>query len=515
MQVVTRDIEIGKLLRTRFASYQGLPAIWLDGQEITYAKVFSDAANLAQQMLNMAKPGARIGILAQRSYPAYVGVLASVLSGCPYVPINMKTPLDRQLSIASIADCRLLISDDYSKRRSEELIQRLGPGVKELNTPSTHSSVPVRRTRDVAPVISGSATAYIMFTSGTTGAPKGVAVRRENLSSYLAAISEIAPIELGTRCTQNFDLSFDLSVHDIFQTWASGGCLYIMSNEETLDPVGFAKKHALQAWFSVPSVINMAQRLKRIVPGALPDLRLSLFCGEALSTSAVECWAEVAPNSRILNLYGPTEATIAITAKEYTRESNPKERGATVPLGEAFPNSAAVVVNEDRQPALLGELWLGGAQISDGYINNEEEQRRKFIDCKLPGHSYDRWYRTGDIIRINSNNDLVFQGRLDDQAKIQGYRVELLEIEEALRQVSGTSEVAAVLWPITNTGAAEGLVGFVCSAARTEREIIADCRAHLPTYAVPRKVIFVDALPLNANGKVDRKALRDRHLVSG
>jgi acyl-coenzyme A synthetase/AMP-(fatty) acid ligase len=116
------------------------------------------------------------------------------------------------------------------------------------------------------------------------------------------------------------------------------------------------------------------------------------------------------------------------------------------------------------------------------------------------------------LVRLDDRHGLVFQGRMDGQAKIQGYRVELLEIEEVLRQASGTAEVAAVLWPITDIGAAEGVVGFVCSPAHSEREIVAECRAHLPTYAAPRKIISIDALPLNANGKVDRNALRDRYL---
>jgi acyl-CoA synthetase (AMP-forming)/AMP-acid ligase II len=285
-----------------------------------------------------------------------------------------------------------------------------------------------------------------------------------------------------------------------------------MGNEDALDPVGFAKRHALQAWFSVPSVVAMARRLKRLRPNALPEMRVSLFCGEPLPVSIADDWAQAAPNSRIWNLYGPTEATIAITAKEYTPSPTTGDRPATVPLGTAFQNSAAVVVDEEGRPASLGELWLGGAQISNGYINNDEENTAKFVHRKLPGYPYDRWYRTGDLVQHDDRHGLLFQGRMDGQAKIQGYRVELLEIEEVLRRASGTAEVAAVLWPLTDTGAAEGVVGFVCSPAHSEREIIAECRAHLPTYAAPRKIVFIDSLPLNVNGKVDRNSLRDRYL---
>ena len=510
--MTSADIEVGDLLRDSFSRFRDLPALWLNGRTISYARLYADAAALAETILKTTAGGERIGLLAQRSYPAYAGVLAAILSGRPYVPINMKFPFERQLNIAVIAGCRLIVSDDYSKQRGPELVAALGPGSQEITVPLAGEPSAAPDFHDNRFTGIGSQTAYVMFTSGTTGTPKGVAVRRENLAAYLAAIKTIAPIEPGTRCTQLFDLSFDLSVHDIFQTWTSGGCLYVMGNEEALDPVGFAKRHALQSWFSVPSVVAMARRLRRLQPDALPQMRVSLFCGEPLPASIAEEWAKAAPNSRIWNLYGPTEATIAITGEEYLPSASAGERPATVPLGAAFHGSAAIVVDEEGMPAPLGELWLGGAQISSGYINNDKENREKFIHRTVPGQPHDLWYRTGDLVRNDDRHGLVFQGRMDGQAKIQGYRVELLEIEEVLRRASGTAEVAAVLWPLTDTGAAEGVVGFVCAPARDEREIVAQCRAQLPVYAAPRKILAIETLPLNANGKVDRNALRDRYL---
>jgi amino acid adenylation domain-containing protein len=504
------NAEIGTLLCERFARFEKLPALWLDGETVSYAQLFSDASALVERIVDSTDTGDRIGLLAQRSYPAYAGILASILSNRPYVPINMKFPLERQISIASIAGCALLITDRTSAARGPQLIQAIGPALREIATPEvgdtdadTHRKTYTGHGTDFA---------YIMFTSGTTGVPKGVAVRRENLSAYLSAVETIAPIAPETRCTQLFDLSFDLSVHDVFQTWASGGCLYIANNDEMMDPVGFARRHALQAWFSVPSVVAMAQRFRRLQPGILPEMRTSLFCGEPLPASIAGEWAKAAPNSRIWNLYGPTEATIAITAEEYDPAAADRHGPATVPLGKAFSGSAAIVVDDSGQQSQLGELWLGGAQISSGYINNEGENRAKFVTKTFPDQPYQRWYRTGDLVQRDPRHGLMFQGRMDGQAKIQGYRVELLEIEEALRHASGSAEVAAVLWPISAAGAAEGVVGFVCAPTKMEREILDACRASLPVYASPKKIIVIDGLPLNANGKVDRNALRDTYL---
>jgi amino acid adenylation domain-containing protein len=502
------NAEIGALLCERFARFRTLPALWLDGETVSYARLFSDASALAERILDSTDKGARIGLLAQRSYPAYVGILACILSNRPYVPVNMKFPLERQISIASIARCALLITDRYSAARGPDLIRAIGPALREIAMPEVRDA-DTHRTSFAG---DGPDFAYIMFTSGTTGVPKGVAVRRENLSAYLSAIEKIAPIAPETRCTQLFDLSFDLSVHDVFQTWASGGCLYIANNDEMMDPVGFAKRHALQAWFSVPSVVAMAQRFRRLQPDILPDMRTSLFCGEPLPVSIAKAWAKAAPNSRIWNLYGPTEATIAITAEEYDPASSSDQGPATVPLGRAFSGSAALIVSDDGRQSEIGELWLGGAQISSGYINNEGENDAKFVTRTFADQPYRRWYRTGDLVRRDEHHGLVFQGRMDGQAKIQGYRVELLEIEEALRQASGSAEVAAVLWPVSAAGAAEGVVGFVCAAAKTEREMLDACRESLPVYAAPKKIIVIDSLPLNANGKVDRNALRDTYL---
>jgi len=499
------------MLRRAFNEHHARPALWVAGRLYTYAEIWDTAQAIAAKLLDRLGAEETVGVLAQRSLSAYVGILGAVLAGRGYVPLNMKVPVGRQASMVATARCGAFISDAKSDTRRRELSAALGREDFEIVEHAIREKDRAKGA-DVAAGDDGRI-AYVMFTSGTTGAPKGVAVTRDNLRTYLDAVACVAEFEPGARCSQLFDLSFDLSVHDIFRTWTGGGCLYIMTDEETIDPAGFARRHELECWFSVPSVVAMAKRLNRLGAGSLPSLRLSLFCGEALPTSIAKQWVQVAPNSRIFNLYGPTEATIAITACLFRPEAC--EGLATVPLGEAFAGSAAVVLGESGDLVPLGnsgELWLGGAQIAPGYINNASENSQRFVRRRIEGFPFDRWYRTGDIARADPAHGLIFQGRRDHQVKINGYRVELLEIEEALRIAAECADVAAAPWPISPDGAAEGIVAFICESSRSQADILAGCRTRLPSYMVPQRVVTVQTIPINANGKVDRAALIERHL---
>ncbi len=506
--------ELYSLVRAAFESHWELPALWRLGATRSYGEVWTSASAISAAFDVKLKAGESVGILAQRSFAAYEGILACICAGRPYVPISMKFPLERQLIMAQTARCGAFVSDKKSDARHDQLLEMLKQPRWSVPECAAGNSVSERRgVASFGSPVSDDNVAYMMFTSGTTGTPKGVAVTRANLVAYLQGIAQIATIVLGSKCTHLFDLSFDLSVHDIFRTWLGGGCLYLMEDEETLDPVGFAQKHQLDCWFSVPSVLSVAKRLKRLGDGTLPSVRLSLFCGEALPISTAAEWSRVAPNSRIFNLYGPTEATIAIMAHEY--RDGAYDGHATVPLGSALSQSAAVALTEAgarAEPGGIGELWLGGAQIAKGYINNEAETARRFISRRIEGYAYDRWYRTGDLAHNDPAHGLIFLGRGDDQVKISGYRVELLEVEETLRLASGCPDVAAAAWPSWPDGAAEGVVGFVCGSSRAQGEIISTCRAHLPSYMVPRRIFLVESIPVNSNGKVDRKALLARHL---
>jgi len=497
-------------------AHSSRPAVWLDGKQISYQTLFAHASGLVSCLHDRLAPDDRVGILCQRSFPALVGVLAAVLSGRAYVPLNPGFPVYRQATILDAAKPAAIIYDRDTCERAHELRAHLmRPGIligPEGGDPSglRDERGGIARVSPLPnPVSSGDTTLYLMFTSGTTGTPKGVRVLDRNVGAYLDGIDDITRLTPDDRCSHLFDLSFDLSVHDLFATWTAGANLFVLPKTRTMDAVTFVHDHQLTSWFSVPSTAAFASRLGQLTAGAAPSLRLSLFCGEPLPLRLARDWAQTAPNSRLWNLYGPTEATIAFTAYELSPNTD-LDGLVTVPLGQPLAGQKVRVVRQDGCDAPAGEegeLLLGGSQVTPGYINNPEAHTLRFFEELGEGTST-RWYRTGDLVAVSHAHGMVFRGRIDDQVKVNGYRVELLEIDEVLRKAAETQQVAALPWPASDIGPSDHIIAFICGSALPPSEIRKNCRSSLPAYMVPRRVIAIDSMPVSASGKIDRHALR-------
>jgi D-alanine--poly(phosphoribitol) ligase subunit 1 len=493
----TKLIFVDCLVET-LESFGECPAIQIDGKVISYIDLAADVAHANVTLSQKLKVGSRVGVLAQRSYLSIVTILASVASGMTYVPLNPKFPTSRLKKVVVLSECAVIVVDDVLAALAQDLCsgtsgcQAIGLDKLLADTTNSHTSARAQITPETS--------AYIIFTSGTTGDPKGVPVSRSNLQQYLESIRLIAPVDQRDICTHNFDLSFDVSVHDIFHTLVSGACLCIPSDNDLIDPVGFAERQNVTAWTSVPSVILFAQRIRRLKPGSLPHMRLSIFAGEALPTSACEVWKLAAPNSKIFNMFGPTEATIVITSFEFNEATN----DAVVPIGKALPNSMVEIADANFQLAVQGEIFLGGGQVTGGYLNDPAKTAERFV--KAPALGPGTWYRTGDLGRRDEQGQIHFMGRLDEQVKVNGYRIELLEVEAVLRKASGHQSVAVVLHKDSKTHL-ESLIGFVSAETLDQDLVLRECRKELPVYACPRSLVLIEDLPVNANGKIDRKAL--------
>ncbi|MCK5179355.1 MAG: AMP-binding protein, partial [Candidatus Omnitrophica bacterium] len=348
--------------------------------------------------------------------------------------------------------------------------------------------------------------AYLLFTSGSTGEPKGVPVSHQNVRSYVEFLTKRYDLNENDRCSQMHDMTFDFSVHDIYPTWEAGACLYVATKQDKLFPVSYIQKNKLTSWASVPSIGVIIDKYGRLEPGAFPDLRYSFFCGEALYLSTAEKWQAAANNSKIVNLYGPTEATMAIAYYDWDSQTSPSEcLNGIVPIGKVFDGQEGRVVRENQHEASVdeaGELYLRGSQVTKGYWNNPEKTATQYVT--LPDTGDTLWYRTGDLVREDNDRCMYYLGRIDNQVQILGNRVELGEIDKILREISDSEHAVSVPWPVSG-GNASGLVAFI-STGKTldENSVLEFCRSKLPKYMVPMNVCFVDRMPLNANGKVDR-----------
>ncbi|MEM7222519.1 MAG: amino acid adenylation domain-containing protein [Pseudomonadota bacterium] len=520
----TRPLVSGFLASLR--AYPERPALFVSGDHVSYQELGTFAGRIAATITSRAAPGKLAAVFAHRSLCAYGGVLGVLLAGRGYVPLNPKFPIARTGRMLALSGCNTLVVGQECLSGLADLLEATErpltvvlPEVSQDEVAALaarfpdHELLSRERLSDCEKVpalpigVAGDDVAYLMFTSGSTGDPKGVAVSHGNATAYVDFVAARYDVGPDDRLSQTFDLTFDLSVHDMFLSWERGACLCCVPEAMVTAPAKFIRDQSLTLWFSVPSVAGFLSRLRLLRPGLFPSLRFSLFCGEALPGKYAVAWQAAAPNSTLENLYGPTEATIAITAYRWDPEKSAARWGNEVtPIGWAFEGQRTCVVDESRavlsqgQP---GELLLGGSQLTAGYWQDATKTNESFI------HLADgkRWYRTGDRVREEADGCLLYLGRIDHQVKVRGYRVELQEIDLALLEVCPSAQVASVAWPLHN-GSADGIVAFVSGdATRDEEVIIQRCRDRLPEYMVPRKVRFIEELPRNSNGKIDRRGL--------
>lgn len=485
-------------------------ALEVGDRVLSYAEL-SALVDLTARRLLAATGGTvppRVALVVTRSVSTYAGYLAVLRLGGTVVPLNPAFPAERNAAILRSSGAGLVLAEAGA--------EPVGAPAPVLTLAADGSGTDPGGALP-APPRDPDATAYVLHTSGSTGRPKGVPLAHRCVSAYLEHVIPRYEIGPGCRLSQTFDLTFDPSVFDMFAAWGSGATLVVPSRGDLLAPAAFVAGRGITHWFSVPSVVSFAGRLRGLAPGAMPGLRWSLFAGEALTLQQARAWQAAAPGSVIENIYGPTELTVTCT--EYRLPADPGDWPATangtVPIGTLYPALEHVVLGEDGRPAADGELCVRGPQRFGGYDDPAENAGRFHApDPSADGsrRPYDgrapltdrHWYRTGDRV-VTEDGQLVHRGRLDHQLKVRGYRVELGEIEGALRDLPGVAD--AVVLPVTGTDGALDLVGVHTGQPLDGDAALDRLRHRLPDYMIPRRLVWHEELPLNANGKTDRAAL--------
>jgi amino acid adenylation domain-containing protein len=507
------------------AAYPDRPALIVERSTYSYAELRALAVAIAATIDAHAPPGPPLAaVFAYRTVTAFSAVLGTLFAGRGYVPLNRSLPPARTRLMLERSGASVIIVDEQSSAQLDALLAGrderclvLAPDMGDVGALRRRLGghlVLGRRDLEVAASwtaarLDPDAVAYLLFTSGSTGVPKGVAVAHRNVTGLLDHMVARYGVGPDDRVSQTHELTFDVSVWDMFVCWQAGACLCCPTQKELIKPDGYIRRQNITIWFSVPSTAVFMKRLGMLRPNSYPSLRYSLFAGEALPVAVARGWLAAAPQATVENLYGPTELTIVCMGYRWVPGTSEGEAEAgLVPIGEPLADNEPLVVDATLREVPrgeTGELLVAGPQVALGYWRDPERTAQAFV--VPPGH--DRvHYRTGDRVRRpRPGAPMTYLGRLDQQIKIRGIRVELGEAETAVREATGVDAVVAVGWPRTETGY-DGIVAFIGATDVDARAARARLRARLPAHMVPRRFVLLDALPLNASGKFDRRALR-------
>ena len=437
-----------------------------------------------------------IGLVANDDLETYASIFALWFEGMAYVPISPDAPRDRNLNVIQQA---LLISIIDSSD------QPLFPEynlIESKKLPECELNIQPKPTEDQELV-------YILFTSGTTGQPKGVPIDRGNLAGFMQAFEKMNfEMTEKDKCLQMFEMTFDLSVVSYLFPLFYGACIYTIPKGKIKFNYIFELMDEEKLTFAlmVPSILQYLRPYFDEMN--FTDLRHSLFCGEALSLEITQEWSKCVPNARIYNYYGPTEDTIYCTYYIYDRNGTNKTHNGILSIGRAMEGTTTIAIDENNKilPAgSNGQLCLGGIQLTPWYWNNEEKNKEAFFYLDYKGE-HTRFYKTGDLCRFDEEGDILYLGRLDHQVKIQGFRIELAEIEFHVKSFLGKTNAVAV--PILDAvGNTE--IGLVIESKPIGTDpLLEHLRLKLPAYMVPKRIEFSDEFPLNTNGKTDRNKLK-------
>lgn len=483
----------------------------------TYAELDAYSNRLASVLRHYGcERGDRVALLMPHSAHAVAALVGVLKAGCAYVPLDPAGGIARTADMLRQCAPKVLLADGCGPEVVEDMDTRgvvtgwLGPGPAPRQT--RFSLADIRAAPADAPLsdVAPEDLAYILFTSGTTGSPKGVPIRHESARAFIEWA--VRQFELGPddRLSGHTALTFDLSIFDIFSTFEAGAELHLVPKKVRLLPHGvarFIQERKLTLWFSVPSQLAYVARFDALGDEDLGSLRHVVWCGDVLATPSLLYWKRRLPGVTFTNLYGPTETTVA--SSYYTVPESFDDPTATIPIGTACTGEELLLLDERlmRVPeGGVGDIYIGGVGLSPGYWRNPVRTNEAFIQDPRSTDESDHLYRTGDRGRLGPDGMVEFLGRADFQIKTAGYRVEPAEVETAVLALPEVT--ACVVVGVTVDDFSGSAVGCVYVPARGTALSAGELKKRLgdtlPAFMVPSRWLALDELPLDRRGKIDR-----------
>ena len=481
-----------------FDMYEAFNAFCIEGTYYSFKDFGNRIAAIQLQIEENAPNENFIGLIAFDSIDTYAALIAILFSGKGYVPIHPEHPLARNNSVVEQSGISWVISSDVKPDNTitYDHLQFINPS--SLDFPDSKIKIQNQNPDSFA---------YLLFTSGTTGIPKGVPICRKNLNAFFDGFSHLNyPLESGDRCLQMFDLTFDLSVMSYLAPLSVGACVYTVpsGNMKFASVYNLLEEYEITFALMVPSFIQFLRPYFDEI--RLEKMRVSLFCGEALNDALVNEWHECVPNAIVENVYGPTEATIFCTTYTCSLIEPLKSYQGSVCIGKPMKDVQTIIIDETKREVAKGEkgeLCLAGSQLTEGYWNLNEKNKLAFFIFNIDGKDT-MFYSTGDVCFIDFEGDIHYCGRLDHQVKIQGYRLVLGEIELHAREIIQQCRVASVVKQMPTNAL---IYLYVENSEVLSDSILKSLKEKLPAYMVPTEIVHLKNFPLNSNGKVDKNAL--------